>query len=104
MAIFEVAAMVFWSAQGGVVFAGAYAAARLCGRMRGIDKVRAMAMSYLAWALLTALVYGRLGDGAPLVTGSGPLLIALFLTAFASATAWLLVWLLWPSRQETQIT
>ena len=97
MQIFEAAALVFWSAQGGVVFAGAYAAVKLSGRVRALDKVRAMAVSYLAWMALTALVFGRLGGGAPLVTGSGPLLVALFLTAFASAAAWLLLWLLWPA-------
>jgi hypothetical protein len=104
MALPEIAVMIFWSAQGLVVFTGAYAGLALSGRSGAWAKIAATALSYLAWMAATALIYGRLGGGAPLIVGDGPFLLALFMTAFASAAVWLLVWLLWPARQATQIT
>jgi hypothetical protein len=98
MTRFEVAAMVFWSTQGAVIVAGAWAGLALTGRSGALAKLCATAISYLAWMALTALVYGRLGGGAPLIVADGAFLVALFLTAFASAVAWLLLWLLWPAR------
>lgn len=98
MALPEITAMIFWSAQGAVVFAGAYAGLALTGRSGARAKIAATAISYLAWMLATSLVYGRLGGGAPLIVGDGAFLLALFMTAFASAAVWLLVWLLWPAR------
>jgi hypothetical protein len=104
MAPSEIAAMIFWSAQGAVVFTGAYAGLSLTGRTGARAKLGAMAISYLAWMLATALIYGRLGGGAPLVVGDGAFLVALFLTALLSSAALLLLWLLWPARQATRIT
>ena len=104
MALWEIAAMTFWSAQGAVVFAGAYAGLSLSGRSGALAKLGAMTVSYLAWMLATALIYGRLGEGAPLAVADGAFLVALFMTAFASAAVWLLVWLLWPAPQATKTT
>ena len=98
MTRFEIAAMAFWSAQGAVVVAGAWAGLALTGRSGALAKLSATAISYLAWMTLTALVYGRLGGGAPLIVADGAFLVALFMTAFASAGAWLTLWLLWPAR------
>ena len=93
----DIPALLFWSAQGGVVFAGAWAGLAITGRRGAWAKIAATAIAYLAWMLATSLVYGRLGGGAPLLVADGAFLVGLFLTALASATAWLLVWLLWPS-------
>lgn len=103
MALSEIAVMVFWSAQGLVVFTGAYAGLALTGRSGVRAKIGATAISYLAWMTATALIYGRLGGGAPLIVGDGAFLLALFMTAFASAAVWLLVWLLWPARRYAEI-
>lgn len=99
MAPHDIAAMIFWSAQGAVIFAGAWAGLALAGRSGAWAKVSATAISYLTWMLVTSLVYGRLGGGAPLVVSDGAFLVALFMTAFASAAVWLLLWLLWPARR-----
>jgi hypothetical protein len=104
MALPDLAAMIFWSSQGAVVFAGAYAGLAVTGRSGARAKLSATAISYLGWMLAASLVYGRLGDVAPLIVGDGAFLVALFITAFASAAVWLLVWLLWPARQADQIT
>lgn len=95
----ELAATIFWSSQGAVVFVGAYAGLAVAGRSGVRAKVAATIIAYLAWMLATSLVYGRLGGGAPLLVGDGAFLVGLFLTALASSVAWLFLWLLWPARQ-----
>ena len=104
MTLADIPAVLFWSAQGGVVFTGAWAGLAITGRTGSWAKIGATAIAYLAWMLATSLVYGRLGAGSPLLVADGAFLVGLFLTALASATAWLLLWLLWPAPQATQIT
>lgn len=104
MTLNDIPVLLFWSAQGGVIFVAAWAGLAISGRRGALAKTSAVALAYLAWMLATSLIYGRLGAGSPLLVADGAFLVALFLTALASATAWLLVWLLWPSPQATRIT
>lgn len=100
----DIPALLFWSAQGGVIFTAAWAGLALSGRRGALAKISAAAIAYLSWMLATSLVYGRLGGGAPLLVADGAFLVGLFLTALASATAWLLVWLLWPAREAGSVS
>ena len=103
MTLTDIPAMLFWSAQGAVIVAGAWAGVAITGRKGALAKIGATAIAYLAWMLATSLVYGRLGAGSPLLVADGAFLVGLFLTALASATAWLLLWLLWPSREAARL-
>ena len=90
---------LFMAAQGGAIFATAFAARRLLRATGPGSKVGAMTASWAFWIALTIGGYAALGGDGGLMDGFGMLLTLCFLSIFSSA-AYAAIWLAIPAFKQ----